>query len=129
MSPNTMARSMPKAQRDLLIRHINGPRPLAIGPEIYTRNALVLRNLLRFDNPQNLRPRATLLTDLGRETVCIILGDYADALVRAGVLESVRPIVLKKLPKVEGPDLFGPVVATEQESAFAFAWRAELTAR
>ncbi len=129
MSPRSMARSMPKAQRDLLLRHIDGPQLLAIGPETYTRNALVLRNLLRFDNPNNLRPHATLITDLGRETVCIILSDYADALVRAGVLENVQPIVLKKLPKVEGPDLFGPVAATEQESALAFVWRAELTAR
>lgn len=130
MSARSIANGLLKSSRDLLINHIDGPVPLTIhGNERGPRNALLARSLIAFPRGGMTTPNSTHITNLGREVLCCILGDYADALVRAGVLENVQPIVLKKLPKVEGPDLFGLVAATEQESALAFAWRAELSSR
>ena len=124
MSARSIASRMPKPQRDLLIAHVDGPQPLTIGHESKARNALIERNLLRFNDPMAFRPKTTHLTNLGRETLCIILGDYADALVRCGALETVPPIVLRRAPKI-APET---IVAADQEKALADGWRADLTA-
>jgi hypothetical protein len=122
MSVRSIAFKMPKPQRDLLIAHIDGPQLLAIGPETSTRTALIDRKLLRFDTYASLRPKNTIITALGREVLCAILGDYADALVRAGALTKVPPIVFKRSPKIVADDF-------DIEAVLAEAWRTELTPR
>lgn len=127
MSARSIASRMPKAQRDLLIAHIDGPQPLTIGHESMVRNALLARDLLRFNDRTAFRPKTTHLTDTGREVLCIILGDYADALVRAGALDEAPTIVLKRSPKIAEPA--EPELPLSAEANVAAAWRAELTAR
>lgn len=124
MSSREIAVRMPKPQRDLLIAHVDGPQPLTISHESMVRNALLARDLLRFDNRASLRPKSTHLTDLGREVLCAILGDYADALVRCGALETIPTIVLRLAPKI-APET---IVAVDQEKALADGWRSGLTA-
>lgn len=76
------------AQRDLLVEHIDR----AVG--VYRSNAsmvhvatsLIRLGLLRPEVP-SLRPKYTVLTDLGRGTVANLLATYADALVRAGCMQ------------------------------------------
>lgn len=97
----TMLRALTPAQRDLLLAHVSGPRPVMVGATSNTDKAhavfavLIRRGLIRGEPFGSPRPRASVLTDLGRATVAHILAEYADALVAAGFLESapdMRPI-------------------------------------
>jgi hypothetical protein len=49
--------------------------------------ALTSAGLVRPDRKGAMRPRFTLLTELGREVVCCVLSQYADALVQCGLLD------------------------------------------
>lgn len=73
-------------QRDLLIEHAKGPHPITRGMPIEaTRQVLVNLHLVFWANATGdvvrMSPTHTALNELGRETVCIILGQYADAIV------------------------------------------------
>src|SRR5260221_7160930 len=94
MLPTTIARNLSASQRGCLISHIDGPQPLTVLPGgiFRTKTILVDRGLLCV--PQNgTTPKARLkelcLSDLGREVVCHVLGEYADFLVAAGCLETL----------------------------------------
>jgi hypothetical protein len=94
MSTRDIANRLSKQQRDCLIQHIDYPQPIKRGPEFQTAFCLMYRNLLRGDYPQF--PRSTSLTELGREVLCTVLGDYADALFRTHLIEietSAEPIL------------------------------------
>jgi hypothetical protein len=97
-----VARQLTLLQRDLLVDHACAPQPMDVS-SIRGRSqmALVGRKLLKPwrlgrdpDAPSqtgtsgghntNIRPNATALTDYGKEVACAILGQYADALTRAG---------------------------------------------
>jgi hypothetical protein len=95
-SARSFVAKMPKLQRDSLVAHIEGPQQIVTGMERFTRQALISRGLLHHDpaNMMTSRPSKTALTELGREVVCIILGDYADALVKADMLEQRPQITL-----------------------------------
>ena len=105
MSVRAIANKLSKQQRDFLIDHIDGPHPISQGYETFVRNALEARGLVCFDLPQSLRPKTTIITELGREIVCAILGDYADALVRSGVIEKAPPIELEWSPPLQETNL------------------------
>lgn len=87
-------------QRNLLLAHIDGPVDVAatdVG-KVQMRNGLMGGGLLRGDPANTIRPRRTALTEAGRRALGIILGEYADALVRSGLLEQERPLdVLRRL--------------------------------
>lgn len=86
MLPAALARQLSRTQCDFLIDHIDSAHPLRHdNNEDRTRSALISRNLIRYEYAPTIvgRPRATVLTQLGREVVCIVLGQYADALERA----------------------------------------------
>lgn len=118
MSARSLANGLLKPSRDLLLAHLDGqPRPLAIGPESYSRNALVDRRLLRFDDNHSLKPHSTIITELGREVLCTILGDYADALVRAGCLDKAPPIKLVR----NAPTMVPPLAGREADMANVMA--------
>lgn len=103
MSSNTetVARRMPYWCRRLLVDHVeSGERPVNAW-EIdvaAARRALIADGYLQ---PLGDRrsPRATRITELGREVVGHVLGDYAEALIRAGALEreSVRDVEVPTL--------------------------------
>jgi hypothetical protein len=78
--------------RDILIEHIDGKYvPFVHYTEctgldashaqmrLHTINALILRRCIRFVTKSS---KYTVITEVGRETLCRLLGEYADALVR-----------------------------------------------
>ena len=99
MGAQEEAGRLSRSMRQILVAHVreNQPVDYTIGPieGLFRRacHALLSRDLIRYDHPQSPRPKFTILTDLGRETVCYVLGEYADGLVTAGVLE--RPPTIK----------------------------------
>ena len=85
--------------RELLVEHVKGFVPLVRGPLEITRGALLRRGLVRYkySGSTSRFPVATVLTEEGREVVCVILGQYADSLIAAAdFLERVAspPIVV-----------------------------------
>jgi len=75
------------AQRDLLIEHANGPNPIdRSSPREGSRVVLKRHGLIFWSNAMGNHnvsaPTHSALTELGRETVCCILGQYADSLVQ-----------------------------------------------
>lgn len=87
-------------QRNVLLAHIDGPVDIVATTfgKVQIRNGLMDGGLLRGDPANTVRPRKTALTEAGRRAVGMILGDYADALVRAGLLEQQNPLaVLNRL--------------------------------
>jgi hypothetical protein len=49
--------------------------------------SLIDQGLLQTSPPQAVRPRITILTELGRMALAAILAEYADTLVRAGFMD------------------------------------------
>lgn len=121
MSMREIVNRLSKSQRDHLIEHISGPQPILTGPQVHITGALISRNLIRYVHKFNDKhakfPHHTKFTEFGREVVCIILGDYADALVRAGVLEHAPPIALMR----NAPMITPPLVDQEAELARVMA--------
>lgn len=72
-------------QRDMLIEHLDTTVSVQRHFDPYRnkiRRQLVDAGLLQLDRP--CFPNYTSLTDRGRERLCAILADYADALARSG---------------------------------------------
>jgi hypothetical protein len=87
MLPKHIARLLSNIQRNCLIDHVPGPQPFHTNTHRQTKQSLVdLKLLGPLSGILPTRPAELKLTELGRETVCIILGQYADALVSCGVL-------------------------------------------
>lgn len=93
-------REFTPAQRDMLVDHIDGALEVSTSRLVQVRRSLLVRRLIRPYPAGAIRPRQTTLTEQGRLAVCRILGDYADALVRAGILEQHDP--LRSLLKLSG---------------------------
>jgi hypothetical protein len=91
-------------QRDLLIDHIDGPVDVSVHNvhTVQCRNALIGYGLLRGTPTDAPRPRHTALTERGRMAVAIVLGDYADGLIRAGLLEQENPLEVLQRLKADG---------------------------
>lgn len=67
--------------RGKLVAHAPGPQYLIVGcPTTY---ALMRRGLIRYPSRNKITPSHTMLSDEGRAVVCVILGQYADALTAA----------------------------------------------
>ena len=98
MGAKEEAGRLSRHMRQMLVAHVRENQPIdyMIGPvESLVRRAcqgLLRRELIRYDQPQSNRPKFTVLTDLGRETACYVLGEYADGLVTAGILD--RPPII-----------------------------------
>lgn len=88
MSARGIANSMSAPQRDILLRHIEGPVKV-IRAQWSSTEILFRKKLIRDIRPgaPGAFPKESVITTLGREVACFILGDYADALIRAGYLE------------------------------------------
>ena len=90
MSPSSIARNLTIIQRNCLIAHVNGPQPFLTNDARPTKRSLIEYGLLRAPcggQPRVSRPKELVLSELGREVVCIVLGQYAEALIAAGALE------------------------------------------
>jgi hypothetical protein len=102
-NPILMAAELTPLQRNFLIKHIDGsgeiPVPVFVAERKGPRAALIARGLLKPNRP-NFASK-TLLTEKGRAVLAIILGEYADALVRAGFTGVASPLALKPRPLVD----------------------------
>lgn len=90
-------------QRNFLIKHIDGgreiPVPVFISEEKGARAVLIRLGLLRPNRKQFASK--TFMTDDGRMVLAIILGEYADALVRAGFVGVASPLGTAPLQPVD----------------------------
>ena len=110
------AADLSRAQREVLIVHALGPQPVQRSDVQRSDNGrtgiiLMRRGLIRYTGPDGKcggsRPTHTLLTEDGRQVVCAILAEYADALVASAeflktikapmIAEAGRERVLAKL--------------------------------
>ena len=84
-------RYLTNSQRDALIAHIDGPVNVDRKKQALfaSQHSLMTKGLLRnaAHAAQTNRPQVTELTEAGRGTLSVMLGDFADALVRAGIEE------------------------------------------
>lgn len=89
----SMIRRLTANQRDMLLSHIDCDVGCAmVDGLVMVRKALMGAGLIRGTPQGSSRPRYTALTERGRMAVGMILGHYADALVRSGILEQGNPI-------------------------------------
>ena len=116
-------RQLTTLQRDMLIDHIDGEIEIVAVHLKNVRNSLIRIGLLAGSPQYSKRPRATILTEPGRQAVGIILGQYADALVRAGLLESPIMVLMqlktmgKFPPKAESAPIPAETVKNPLKSA------------
>lgn len=88
------------AQRKMLIDHVDGAVPINWNDNSGgVRRVLLSRKLLRGEPHGTSRPQWTVLTEDGRDALGAILGDCADTLVRAGLLEEKSPLRILELMK------------------------------
>ncbi len=92
MMPKTIANKLSMIQRNRLMEYVAGAQAIALHQQ--TDNSLREAGLLRPytsapGGNSNPRPKHLMLTELGREVVCHILGQYADALHACGLTEMV----------------------------------------
>lgn len=97
-----------RKQREMLIEHIDGPQPVVLtSDQSATRASLLRFEFLQFDEPASPRPFNTLLTDRGREAICIFLDAEAGLLMRAHSLsatltgEDMLAAICKRLGNVK----------------------------
>ena len=100
------AADLSTAQREVLITHALGQQPVNRGDKGRTCVVLMRHSLIRYVNANGqsvaYAPTHTILTDFGREVVCSILADYADALIAARkFLETVKAPPIVALPHDE----------------------------
>ncbi len=104
MATDGSVRRLSVAQREMLVEHVDRHVPVdnRPGPRIVqVRTWLVTSGLLKGYPAGAPRPTHTALTDEGRAAVGFILGQYADTLMRTGLLE--RPLdVARYLKKAQG---------------------------
>jgi len=95
----------------MLINHIDGTVDVTLNDHhlVMVRKSLLDNGMIR--GATQFRPRATVLTERGRYALASVLADYAEALVRAGMLEA-RPIdILAQIKRRPAPN---PAVTAEQ---------------
>ncbi len=96
-------RNLTTLQRNMLINHLDGEVSVT-HHDVVVRNSLVKIGLLRGATSHTTRPRATVLTDRGRMALAMVLGECADALIRAGIMEQESPLqVLLRLKASRSP--------------------------
>lgn len=79
------AGALPKSCRDMLLLHLDGAHVAVVPTEDYqARRALLDRKLIVVSDGGPFRPKATQITEAGREVLSNVLAAYADALVAAG---------------------------------------------
>lgn len=93
-----------KLQRDFLVDHVDTIKPFCDNPiENMTRESLIVRKLVRYEPETRSRlgvPTGTVLTTEGRIALCTILGQYAEALMRAATARNIDHITESELLRV-----------------------------
>ncbi len=89
MPTDDAIRRLSTAQREALLAHID-VRVAVVSSDrriVHTRRSLMSMGLLRGCPTGSIRPVETALTEEGRRAACLILADYADALMRTGFFD------------------------------------------
>lgn len=94
MIHESVARSLRRTERDVLIQHVDGSNDVPVQFSVHdhriARDRLVVMRLIRSDRHE--RPTKTLITEDGRQVLAYVLADYAEALIRAGYIGIASPI-------------------------------------
>ena len=97
MNHKRIAHELSFTSRDLLIEHVDGsndvPVPVYVTERCAARNGLIAKGLVRPDRKE--RATKTIITDDGRQVLAYVLGDYADALIRAGYSGLASPVIVR----------------------------------
>lgn len=106
MNHARMASLLSRAQRNLLIKHIDGSFDVPVMVQATTksveRDRLVRKGLIRPN--RSTRPTKTLITEDGRRVLATLLAEYAEALVRAGYGGVSSPISERPRPMAPAVD-------------------------
>ena len=106
MHHEAIARRMPRPQREMLVEHVHGPVSIVRkGGACFTQMRLIdvgllYRSMADGANTSTIRPTHTAMTENGREVVCWILAEYADALVRAGCFDPAVQLNATLVPAI-----------------------------
>lgn len=102
-SNDGIADDLSAAQKEYLVDHLDGQRPLANrnAHEVRTRGSLLARGFIHHKETITSRPTATVLTDKGRDALCAILAEYAEQLLRAEQEFLKRPVQPKAATSIE----------------------------
>ena len=119
MNHKNVARSLSRAQRNLLIAHIDGTNDIAVPVFIKERTnarvGLISLKLIRPDRPR--WATKTTITEDGRQVLATILADYAEALVAAGYGLSSPTITRPRAIPVDGREIELIPMVEEAEAA------------
>lgn len=119
MNHKNVARSLSRAQRNLLIAHIDGTNDIAVPVFIKERTSarvgLISLKLIRPDRPR--WATKTTITEDGRQVLATILADYAEALVAAGYDLSSPTITRPRAIPVDGREIELIPMVEEAEAA------------
>lgn len=81
MLTKSLLQKISELRRKVLIAHVGADGPMPYRPvDGNAISGLLHMKLLRYVNGG----RATVLTELGREAACVVLAEYAEALILAG---------------------------------------------
>lgn len=70
---------------EVMVDHVDGTAPMTTdNVRLIAVSECIARGMIRFKDLHSLRPRNTIITEVGREALCIILAAWADELTRVG---------------------------------------------
>ena len=76
-------RHLSHAQCEFLVEHIDAVRLISQNiHEPVTRRLMVQHGYVRYEPPNAVKPHGTVLTELGREAVCVICDMWLEALLK-----------------------------------------------
>lgn len=69
---------------EVMMDHVDGTAPMTLDPvRLMAVSECIARDLLQFKEVRSFRPSNTIITEAGREALCIVLAEYADTLTQA----------------------------------------------
>lgn len=123
MNHKAVAASLRQAQRDLLVRHIDGETFVNLQCDVRTKGAhptmrtLMDLKLIRYSGWKSVQ--TSRLTEDGRMVLAYLLASYADALIQAGygIEPSGRPAIAAVVKRLSHPGLSTVVTSHPPQSA------------
>jgi hypothetical protein len=105
MGVSDIVRRLSHAQREALIEHAAGPRPIDCQTDggMYRRTCEILRSqrLIGPVSTNIIAPTHYVLTEVGREVACAILSECIEHLVKGELLAKTLPEHAKLVPSRE----------------------------
>lgn len=94
MFHDQVAKRLSRRRAELLLEHIDHPREVREkGDTLRSLKTMAQEGLLYFTPPDSPRPHFSNITLDGRQVLATILGNYAEALIRAGyTVDAVRTV-------------------------------------